>query len=866
MSSEPSLDIIIGQSTITRNNFSYNYETQSCAFPSGGFLSIISLKGSERNNIIVSNRSISAISFSRTGNSIAVGESGPSSSVYVLTFTGDKYDNVESKIVINTKEKGFSCLSLDYANKRLITVGKGDQPFLLLWDLKKSNPVILGHYHLPVTPTHISMNDNIALVSGNKMLKIIHLAVTYKGSPVLLKVTNANILSYKNSKFVAVDCQANTCYALTSNGTLCSFNSRNISKQLSLKTFNTNRGTTTSMSVDEKLIVCGTTKGSILGIKRTIPLHLFGRFLSPDKSVVAVGVLKNSLVAAYSDGCIMFWKRKLNTVPRLSFSSSIGPICAMHLIHEETVLISVGNDGFIRAWEIKSENENSSQALIGEVLLKKYEKDLNDISGIRCITSASNDRFLFAGDDNGSLFKINSSNLQKMNEIKENGKSVHCIATHPSLPLIATGGGDGDLRVYNISSDNIVLSMDKKLSDSPITHITFTETGIICTSSTKMFFCHLPNLKCAVYAEYNGTSLFMSLSYAKQAQLVFASCEDMNLHAFDTNTGKIFRTYRLSYSDFPIKAIIHHSGLVIAAAMSDGQVLIIDTMSGEIILSFQTYAVNITDILFHENDIIVSTFSGCMLRWKLPQIIHNILDGEQKEENNEEMPGSNALARSSIFKSILGSNNPQPQWVFNEISDVSSPQLEEEVQGEAFDDESNLNQQGFDDYGKPNDQNVIENDNSDDVEEIKDIFRRSFYGKKDIKSINEGKKLLNKTPLLNDNDDDDNNENEDENPNLSIPNKKSDEINQLSKQISDLMNKASSYLTMELTDQREIDAQKQLKEVVNILNPFDESFESNYKRLTDYSNQLLNYAKELQNLAQKTKDCSLDITKTIDSL
>ena len=67
MNSEPTLDIIIGQSTITRNNFSSNYETQACAFPSGGFLSIISLKGSERHDIILSNTTttISAISFSK---------------------------------------------------------------------------------------------------------------------------------------------------------------------------------------------------------------------------------------------------------------------------------------------------------------------------------------------------------------------------------------------------------------------------------------------------------------------------------------------------------------------------------------------------------------------------------------------------------------------------------------------------------------------------------------------------------------------------------------------------------------------------------------------------------------------------------
>lgn len=889
MNSEPTLDIIIGQSTITRNNFSSNYENQACAFPSGGFLSIISLKGSERHDIILSNTTttISAISFSKSGNSIAVGESGVSSRVFILTFPNDKYDEVESKIIVNTKEKGFSCLALDYANKRLITVGYGDQPFLLLWDLKKAKPTILGHYCLPTVPTHISIGENIALVSGNKMLKVIHLIASHKGKPVLLKVTNANIGNFKNSKFVSVSCQPTACYALTSTGTICSFSPRNISTKLTLKMFNTNRGTTTSMSADEKLIVCGTTKGSILGIKRTIPLHLFGSFLSPGKSVVAVGVLKSSLVAAYNDGCILFWKRKLNTMPRLSFSSSSGPICSIELIHGDSVLISTGNDGFIRAWEITTKDGNSTQALIGENQIKKFERDLKSISGIRCVTSGNNDKHLFAGDDNGSLYKINAFNLQIMNELRDNSQSIHCISAHHSLPLIATGGGDGTLRVYNISSDNIVLSMAKEISKMPLNSLTFTETGIVCSSSEKLFFCRLPDLSCSVYSEYDGKSAFMSLSYAKQAKLVFAACQNMSLFAFDTNNGKLFRTYVLSYSDFPIKALVHPSGLIIATAMSDGTVLIIDTMSGEIVLSFQTFAGMITDMIFHKNDIIVSTFGGCLMRWKLPDEIHKILDNKSANNNEDKKvanPGTNALATSSIFKSILGSNNPLPQWVFKEISENSSPQNEEEIQGDAAEDESNINnKQEFNDYSNQNENQInlgdekVENDDKNN--EILEIFRKSFRGKKDIMSINEGKKLLSikKDSLLNNADDnesenDNDNDNDNQEKEVAVPSppvvdkRKSNEINELAMNISNLMKKAKDYLDMQFIDQREITAQNQLKEVVNELNPPDEEFEAKYKHLTEYSNELLKHANELQDLAKKTRDCSINITKTIDSL
>ncbi|OHT00959.1 hypothetical protein TRFO_32165 [Tritrichomonas foetus] len=927
-----SLDIIIGQSPITRNKFSSNYKAQACAFPSGGFLSIVTLKDKARHDIILSETTteISAISFSKSGNHIAVGESGPSSRVFILSFDDDDFNNIPSKIVVNTKEKGFSCIALDSDNGKLITIGCDQSPFLLLWDLKKMQPTIIGHYRLPTIPTHLSIGENIALVSGDKMLKVINLSVDYTGTPSLLSAINANIGNYKTSRFVSVACSSSTCYALTSNGVICSFGAKNITKKITLKIFNTNRGNATSMSIDDKLLAVGTVKGSILGIKRETPLHLFGQFLSAGKSVVAVGVLSRSIVAAYSDGYILFWRRKLNTSPTLSISSPRGPICAISIMPDDKTLFSVGNDGFIRKYLIKTDDSGnkSTQELIGESQLNKFSKNMNNFGGIRCLVK--NGDHLYCGDDNGLIYKIDSFNLDKLMEIKDNNESVLCIAAHPTLPLIATGGGDGSIRIYNnASSSKIFLSMTKQLSSGPIHSLVFTQTSLVAASNESVIFCRLPDLSCEVFETYTGSKMFMSLVYVPQAQLVLATCQDMYLYTFCVFKGKVFRRYKLSNSDFPVCVAEHPTGLIYAVAMSDGYMLIVDAMSGDVVLRFQTHAGMITNVIFHKNDLIISSFGGCLMRWKLPFSLHKALENSNinspPNPEQERLSSDSLVVTNSIFRSIYNSKEPPPCWIFNEISEVSVPQVEEEIEGPAGEDDSHLNQQSFNEDNLNQQRNNEEEDEEDD--KVANIFRRSFCKVgSGMKSLLDGMKLLNKkNASKNENIEQSNKDSEtkiegksgfseksqDDSPNKSTRksieklNRKSfeqsnnthqdkpseklndhqnknnlndkspeelntktqaDEINELRSRILELMGQSNLYLNMKFTDGREISAQNELKKVVDEFNQVDEEFEAKYKKLSSYASEMMMNAHNMMECVMKSQKMTHDISSLIDTL
>lgn len=878
-SDDISLDLIIGSSQITRNNFSSNFNTQSCAFPSGGFLTIISLKGGERNNIVLSDTTtvISALSFSRTGNSIAVGEAGSSSRVFILTFEPDKYDKILSKIIINTEEQGFSCLALDYDKHQLITVGYGEKPILSLWDIRSPTKLV-SQCSLQSVPTNIALGDDIVLVSGDKMLKIVHLV---NNNPInarknRLSTSNINIGEYKNAKFVAVATIAKTCYALTATGTLCYFSSENQSNRINLKTYKTNRGNTTSISLDKDLIVCGTTKGSVLSLKRTTPPNFFGQFLSPEKSVVAVGVLKHSIVSVYSNGHILFWKRKLNTQPQLSIRSPVGPICSLQMLIWDSILFSTGNDGYLRAWSVSRPLQDeanpdlisrSTSRLMNEVQIGSYKKDFKKYGGVRCLCYANNGKHLFAGDDKGVLFGINIMTLETMIEIKDNSDAIHSIAADPNSQWIVTGGGDGAIRVYNIVSEPIGLSMVKHLTQMPINSVTFGDNCIIASSSEKIMFCRLPNQSCDCYAEYQGKSVFMSLSYSTPARLVFSACQDMSLYAFDVFTGQLFRKFSLSNSDFPMKTVVHQSGLVVASAMSDGHISIIDALSGDSILFSQTYAGMITDMIFDTSGLIVSTFGGCIMRFNLPESLSKILNEEVSPVRisvsfDPNVVRHDSFANADVFKSLCSSKKRPPEWVFKEVSEMNQPEDHGEVEGDIQEENDNL----LSDAVKPlyiiDPRNEI--DDVDEMNAVKDIIRLSFSCKNGKKSLLENLKLL-KQPTSDDENETPEKQDDVQNNKIELPPiSKSNQMNELANSISNLMKTANSYLSMVVTHPSEISAQNELREVVNQLSPIDEEFAAQCQQFDKYLEEIMKNAKEMLNIAQLSKECAQSMVETVE--
>jgi WD40 repeat protein len=175
------LDKVIGSSRITRTSFSVSYQADACAFPAAGFLSIITMTDRRRYDIRITDdfREITALSFSISGQHLAVAEKGPNARVFILTFADNQPMKILNTTEIRTKENGLSAVAVCSKSARLVTIGNDSTPFLILWDLKQPKPAPVGYYRLKSPPNDlcISPDGSFALVCGRSMFKFLDLRV-----------------------------------------------------------------------------------------------------------------------------------------------------------------------------------------------------------------------------------------------------------------------------------------------------------------------------------------------------------------------------------------------------------------------------------------------------------------------------------------------------------------------------------------------------------------------------------------------------------------------------------------------------------------------------------------------------------------
>ncbi|KAH0795823.1 mitogen-activated protein kinase-binding protein 1-like isoform X3 [Histomonas meleagridis] len=432
MEEEPSIATIFGSSVINQKNFTTHFNNNACAFPCGCVVSIIFSSGRKRENFIITDdiKGISSISFSSTGNKLAIGEQGENSRIIILEFPENNYDQILNTTIIDTQESGFSSLCLNSKIGKLISVGSDKTPYLLLWDISLSTTKIIGYLRLPTIPTGVCMSNDgtFCVISGNKLLKFVDLSNSINGEAHVLHSMDIGIRHSVNSNFVSCGIcgeRSPIILGLTSTGFLYSFESapllsqslnkrsgkqNHVSSRITKKSFNIRKGEATCFSSELKLAGCGTADGTVVSIQidSQHQFKVIGELKSPGKSVIAIGITKNEIISSYNDGEIIFLRRKRQAKPKIVLSSHRGPICSTSLITEDYSLLSGGNDGFIRLWkcsptlqEIEEENSNNnSTKLITETKLCNPSNDNTKLSGVRCVGYYED--FGFAGDDNGS--------------------------------------------------------------------------------------------------------------------------------------------------------------------------------------------------------------------------------------------------------------------------------------------------------------------------------------------------------------------------------------------------------------------------------------------------------------------------------
>ena len=697
----PILDKIIGSSAITPNTISVHRSSGAIAFAAQGCVSIILPSSGQRFDVKVSDRcqEITALAFSNDGHYLAVGEAGPDAKIVIISFSSS-FDRVNSRVEIVTKENGFSALAFNSKAGVLVSVGTDAHPMFILWDVTQPVAVAVGYYKLPRVPNRVVLTSDcsMAIVAGQALLKFVQTQVEKSPKPVLLKTRVANIQQYVMSNFVDVCCSSSmpaTVYAITDDGVLCYFESvtslfQSKSRKgppLVLTPIRLKRGEMTGLAFDDQSVFCASVNGSLIEVRKDGNRHrVSGRYSAIEARIVGVGVSDDVIVAAFDDGHIVFWQTSQPGSPAFFvLSQHRGPVCGMATSNDQSLLVTCGSDETVRVWEIHRGEKLISKSSQEEKAERRFNSVssgyMENLTGIRCVTYA--DDLIVAGGHDGRLHVLDGE-LNELQSFDCKNGSVMCLASHAGESTLACGFESGTVSLYEISGKQLTHKANIPVTRTPLKSLAICRGTLAAASSLGVTFVKLADGK--IMGTYTATDPVLELDSIDRAGLFAAVGCDHCIEFFTAEEGKLFRKHQLSLNNFPLAIAVHKSGLLIATAMSSGNLLLIDPMSGNSVCGFPALTEMITSMVFQGDDLVVSTFGGSVMIWKLPAELSKELECkpassapaflsflQPSQDESEDKELDNHILEA-ISCSVMSSRKSMANWTFREDQDAVEAQ------------------------------------------------------------------------------------------------------------------------------------------------------------------------------------------------
>ena len=633
----------IGTGDTSNSCFSTYYNTGVVGFACGGIFSILNYKKQSRTDFVIQEdlREITALSFAREDEGVILGERGPDARLFVLSFKKN-FSGIISKIEIKTKENGFSHVRI-LPNLRLISVSNDPQPFLLVWDMNRATPAVIGYYHLPRIPTDvaISSDGNLAVVTGEKMLKFFNLNLIDSNAEraQVLTVHNLYTKRLKTEKFMSATISPVEPYdalCLSQEGSIIIFEKAGkiytekskLKAPISIIPIHLGHGNTSCIAMDNKMIAVGTESGSILAIRKEGKgYNIFGKYSQQNKKVVSIGLSKKTVSASYSDGSIIVWQRRLNAPPSMSIVAHSGPVTSLISGSSDSNIITGGSDGTVRIWEVSNDEDKPQGELLSKQISKRPDDFSTAITGIRCLTKV--DKFILAGDCFGVLHVLMKDSLAEIQNLRITNQPITAIAA--SNKIAAIGTEVGKIFSYDVTLTGLIMKATAKLHSSIITALAITEDSIISAGSDGVKI-HDTTL----HTKFSVEGETITLCLMPNQKAVVAGLINGKINYITLDNGKVFRSHLLDMDSYPVKLKVEPTtGFYIIVCMSDGTVRLVDTYSGGVLppLPFKTGLV--TDIAFIGKDFAISSFNGYCSVWEVPIVDQLML--QQNQHANEEV-------------------------------------------------------------------------------------------------------------------------------------------------------------------------------------------------------------------------------------
>lgn len=703
------LDKVIGTTSGNGHQLALSNKSSHYAHISGACVTITDYLSNKQVKFLTSKCEITAISFNYPSDKIASGDSSGE-----LTCWMWKKKKKIWKIEKAHKGRILAC-EFDPRDEYLVTIG--EDMILKIWSTESGDLVGANK----ISPSSTANKDgsvsvrSVAWGSDSKWIVTVgdnFVKYWFMSSLQNSKWSNAfntNIIDGRkaalcdaeNQDFISVTGapdDPNTVYAVTKQGTLCSFgfSQRSLQKWVNLKTREAY-----SIHATEKSIIIGCSDGIVrvfapktLAYQGTVPKpppihsHLTAAsinenvFQSQEGDVAdavscKISVNSKYVAAIYSDRSFIMWD--ISNMKRItkyrSFLSHGGCIWDVDILPEDTesplpegTFVTCSEDGTIRFWNLNHDNQDRGSELRASIAEKSiFSRDLlhvvsfprsqeqEDKIGIRCIKFLPNGFHVVSGDRIGNVrvhdvFKFNVVSDQCAHDSEV--LTLDATQYNDDSILLASGSRDSLIHLYEFS-ENIGIDLIETLNNhtASITSVKFSCLGtklMSCSADKTIVFRSVASQQ----GHYSITSDFTAnISQGKVYDMdtdptqkyIITSGSDRKLNIWNIQRGKSIRSYQVDKKAEPLKVKTDPAGIHAVTSSSDKILRLYDFYSGALYAKFRGHSGVINGIRF-TNDCkrIISVGSdGCIFIWKMGSVLKNAMElrmSEIKKKNMKPKP------------------------------------------------------------------------------------------------------------------------------------------------------------------------------------------------------------------------------------
>ena len=197
--------------------------------------------------------------------------------------------------------------------------------------------------------------------------------------------------------------------------------------------------------------------------------HAFETLQGHTEAVLSLAWHQDTLVSGSRDCTVRVWQREADRFsPAQVLEGHADAVTAVAISPSSPLIASASSEGTVKLW--KRNPEGSLQTAIWTV--KAHEGDINGMiftpKGSRFLITVSQDR-------TGRIWKTEDGS--RVAELKGHRRGVWCVACSPTEQLLATGSGDGTLRLWAIDGNCLRTLESPSVRATSVLRCAFTPDG-----------------------------------------------------------------------------------------------------------------------------------------------------------------------------------------------------------------------------------------------------------------------------------------------------------------------------------------------------------------------------------------------------